>query len=158
MTDFDERKTSADSAAKRPAAERFSARVGDVTDSTVVIGNDNDVRGNSAGRQETVASEGSAISYGDGPAAGGQSAVATGQSAAAAENSAAAVGQRPAKTGLAEQARQSVLAKTAGAIALVAAIAATALLIPGITNLAVAGYVISLISVLVAVIPLFTNR
>ena len=118
----------------------FESSTGDVTDSQVVQGHDN-----------VVAQKGAAAAGEGGAAATGHSAAATGGAAAAAEHSSASVG-------LVEKAKRSRTTKIAAVIAILATLAATGLLIAGVTNLGVAGYIVAVISVIVAVIPLFSNK
>jgi hypothetical protein len=102
------------------------------------------------GDNNVVASEGSA-------AAGLGGAAATHGSAAAVQGAAAA-GQSSANRGFVEQAKKSLRVKLAGLIALLATIAATALLVSGITNLGITGYVVAVISVIVGIVPLLSTQ
>jgi hypothetical protein len=66
---------------------------------------------------------------------------------------AAAAGHGTAKVGLVERAKSSTWAKIWGALALAAVIAATILLVAGVTDISVAGYVLAVVGVCVAVVP-----
>ena len=105
-----------------------------------------------------AADEGAAVAGPGGAAATGQSAAATGQSAAATEGAVAAPGQSSASTGLVERARNSRWARIFGVIAILATAAATGLLIAGVTDLGVAGYIVAVVAVIVGVIPLFSSN
>jgi hypothetical protein len=118
----------------------FESSLGDVTNSQVVVGDGN-----------VVAQKGAAAAGPGGSAAAGHGAAATGGAAAAA-------GHSSANVGLIERAKKSRAFKIAGIIAVLATLAATGLLIAGVTDLGVAGYIVAVISVIVAVIPLFSNK
>jgi hypothetical protein len=119
--------------------ETVNSNVGNIIVDKKVIGDNN-----------VVASEGSA-------AAGLGGAAATHGSAAAVQGAAAA-GQSSANRGFVEQAKKSLRVKLAGLIALLATIAATALLVSGITNLGITGYVVAVISVIVGIVPLLSTQ
>lgn len=118
----------------------FESSIGDVRDSQVVVGHEN-----------VVAQKGAAV-------AGPGGAAAAGHSAAATEGAAAAAGHSSVNVGLVERAKKSRVFVIAGVIVILATFAATGLLIAGVTSLGVAGYIIAAISVIVAVIPLFSNK
>jgi hypothetical protein len=120
--------------------------MGDVTDSQVVVGHGN------------VIGEGNIVAHEGGAAVGSRGVAATGQSAAAAEGAAAAAGKSSANVGFAERAKNSRVFKIAALIALLATAFATGLLVFGVTDLGVAGYIIAIISIIVGVIPLFSKR
>ena len=124
----------------------FKSSMGDVTDSQVVVGHGN------------VISEGNIVAHEGGAAVGSRGVAATGQSAAAAEGAAAAAGKSSANVGFAERAKNSRVFKIAALIALLATAFATGLLVFGVTDLGVAGYIIAIISIIVGVIPLFSKR
>jgi hypothetical protein len=119
--------------------ETVNSNVGNIIVDKKVIGDNN-----------VVASEGSA-------AAGLGGAAATHGSAAAVQGAAAA-GQSSANRGFVEQAKKSLRVKLAGLIALLATIAATALLVSGITNLGITGYVVAIISVIVGIVPFLSTQ
>ena len=58
---------------------------------------------------------------------------------------------------LAEKVRSSTWVKISGLIALIAVVTATVLLMTGVTDIGVAGYAVALISLLAAIIPLFSG-
>jgi hypothetical protein len=118
----------------------FESSIGDVRNSQIVVGHEN-----------VVAQKGATAAGPGGAAAAGRSAAATGGAAAAA-------GHSSANVGLVERAKKSRTFMIAAVIAILATLAATGLLIAGVTNLGVAGYILAVISVIVAVIPLFSNK
>jgi hypothetical protein len=91
-----------------------------------------------------------------GSVAAGPGGAAAAHGSAAAVRGAAAAGQASANRRFVEQAKKSHRVKLAGLIALLATIAATALLVSGITDLGIAGYVVAVISVIVGIIPLLS--
>jgi hypothetical protein len=124
----------------------YQATVGDVKDSTVVQGDRNIV-----GDDNTVAYEAAA-------AAGPKGAAATDQSAAATEGAVATVGPSPASAGFVDRAKNSRWVRAFAVIALLATLAATGLLIAGVTDLGVAGYILAVVAVIVGVIPLLSSK
>ena len=71
------------------------------------------------------------------------------------DRSALTTGLAAATVGLAERASSSTWAKVCGALALAAAIVATILLLVGVTNLGIAGYIVAVVGICAAVVPLF---
>jgi hypothetical protein len=92
-----------------------------------------------------------------GAAAGPGGVAAAGNSAAAAGQAAASAGHSSARVGLAARAKASVWAKLFGFLAVVSTLTATLLLIAGITEVGIAGYIVAVISIVVGVIPLFRD-
>ena len=138
----------------------FESSIGDVTNSQVVVGKDNVV-----GDRNIVAHIGAAAAGPRGAAATEQSAAATGQSAAASEESAigtggstVAAGPSSATAGLVARARKSRVTKVFGLIAILATAAAIGLLAWGVTDLGVAGFIVTVIALIVSIVPLFSNK
>lgn len=124
----------------------FESKIGDVKKSQVVVGNNNVV----AGPKGAAATEQSA-------AATGESAAATEESAAGAGGSTAAAGRSAAKVGLVARGKKSRVTKVFGVIAILATAAAIGLLVAGVTDLAVAGFIITAIALIVSIVPLFSS-
>jgi hypothetical protein len=93
-----------------------------------------------------------------GSAAAGPGGAAAAHGSAAAVRGAAATGHSSVNRRLVEQAKESRWVKLAGVIALLATIAATALLVSGITDIGIAGYVVAVISVIVGIVPLLSAQ
>jgi hypothetical protein len=117
----------------------YQAAVGDVKDSTVIMGHRNTV-----GNDNIVAHEGAA-------AAGPKGAAATGESAAA-------TGQSSANAGFVDRAKNSRWVRAFAITALLATLAATGLLIAGVADLGIAGYILAVVAVAVGVIPLLSSK
>jgi hypothetical protein len=114
-----------------------------------------EVRNINISSDRNVVGDRNVVAY-EGGAAAGPGAAAAADGSAAAVRGAAAAGRSSARIGFAERAKNSLMAKIAGLIALLAMIAATALLIFGVTDLGIAGYIIAVISVIVGIIPLLS--
>jgi hypothetical protein len=104
-----------------------------------------------------VASRGGVAAGTGGAAAGSGGAAATGMSAAATHGASAAAGRSSANVGFTSRARASRWAQSFGVTAVIATVVATTLLILDITDIAIAGYVLAVIAVIVGVIPLFSK-
>jgi hypothetical protein len=111
----------------------------------VIVGDKNIV---TTGANSPVATGGSAVATGSGTAAAGESAAASGGSAAAA-------GGSQARVGFVERAKKSKWTKAWGGIALLLTIATTVLVLTHAFRFDWAGYILAVIGIVVAVVPLF---
>jgi hypothetical protein len=116
-----------------PGDRSFKVRTGGIENSQVTIGNNNKV-----------------IAQGKSPANGPGGSTAT-------EPNAAASGDAKHR-GRLERAKHSLLSTIGGAVALLATAAATGLLIFGVTNIGIAGYILAVIAIFVGSIPLFSSK
>lgn len=82
---------------------------------------------------------------------------AAGASAAAAEGGAAVAGTGSAKTSMGQKMKASRWASVFGALAACAVIAACVLLVVGVTDVAVAGFIVAVIAIVVGLIPVFSG-